>query len=423
MEAPLLKREASLEKLPNQTLSVTAPNEDSPTWEELIEEGKRQEEAGDFLSAARSYFSALKQMEALEHRHAERTAESTEAEAKAKLNERLASLCREREWGPMAELIALPDRERVAALQAMEHSRQFLADGLLKAATEECYIGIAAAPSYLPLQIRLADVYESQGDHAAAAVKYANVIEVYRLRGEFRRAMQVCEKRLTAVSSEEQTVLLRAMRQIRETSPDDEQLRTVLAQTYFRLGRIEQAVEEFAELAALHESRGEWAQTVPLYQAMLQLAPDDLERRERLCRAYLHAGLETEASEELETLAEDQLRCGLESRATANLRLALEHCRKGDQRRALRLREKLVKLDPHDAQLHRDLIAAYLKAGRASQALAEARHWAESSLDGGTPEEAVQALTQVLQLDPWNAEARRKLQALKATPDGAADQP
>ena len=403
MEAPLCGRETPVE-------TPQEPEQDensSSSWQQQIAEGKAREAEGDWLGAALAYFAALSEISEMK--------EDREAEAYSELSERLAALCEEHRWGPSRELAALPQRQRETALQAMEHSQQYLAQGLLRAAVEECYIAIGAAPDYLPVQLRLADIYERQGETSSAAEKRGYVVQVYRLRGEPRRAMEICEQRLAAAADEEQAGLLETMREIRQATPDDERLRTVLAQAYFRLGQMERAVEEFAELTALHESRGEYAEALPLYHAMLQLTPDDVDLRERLCKAYLHAGLDAEASDELETLADERLRRGLVEQAANSLRLALERCRREDQRRALRLREKLVKLVPHDAQLRRELIAAYLKTGRASQALAEARSWAESSLQAGTPEEVQQALSQVLQLDPWNAEARRRLQELASS--------
>ncbi|MBC7229204.1 MAG: tetratricopeptide repeat protein [Actinobacteria bacterium] len=155
-------------------------------------------------------------------------------------------------------------------------------------------------------------------------------------------------------------------------------------------GRIE-AIKEATELnsrAQLHDSRGEWEQSIPMYRRAVELYPEFVVAQYNLGIALGKAGRHHEALEAL-------------SRAIKlKPDFAAAYCARGDILASAGEHEAAVKDYSLALELYPDYAQAYYK-----RALA----WMER----GGVEEAIQDLEDYLFYKPHDARARRRLQRLR----------
>lgn len=200
-----------------------------------------------------------------------------------------------------------------------------------------------------------------------------------------------------------------ALREVKRLDPGDDTTHTRLAEIYFRQGELAAAVEEFSQLADLFLKTGQDDRAVIACQAALQLHPYNFEARRKLAEVYVHMEAWDNALSELGTLADRQFECGLGDEGYGTLREMLELARSRNTAMAISIRERMAKLRPNDVEVRRELVEAYLKAGRSSQALDEARDLARMLLKLGHVGEAVAALRRVVSLSPWDVQALGQL--------------
>ena len=194
----------------------------------------------------------------------------------------------------------------------------------------------------------------------------------------------------------------RALEALRLANPSDETLYARLGEVQFRAGQVPAALTTLDQLADLYRARGDDDRAAAIYQGMTEFAPDDPLPREKLGRLHLELGRIEAGLNQLELAVTLQLERHRDAEAADNLLLMLDTCRQSDPTRALIVRERLAGLRPGDVELRRELVAAYLKAGRSVRALAEARSMVDYLLGEERLEEAAAALRLVVQLDPWN---------------------
>ena len=114
---------------------------------------------------------------------------------------------------------------------------------------------IERAPSYLPVQVKLAEVYTDAGNVQRAAEKYQHLIDLYRIRNQTRGAIGVLKRALCL-------------------GPVDEDKRELLISWMLQEGLIEQAMREMESIARAHFDQGEADLGLSLYERMVEMAPD-----------------------------------------------------------------------------------------------------------------------------------------------------
>lgn len=192
------------------------------------------------------------------------------------------------------------------------------------------------------------------------------------------------------------------LEEMQTVDPDDETAYVELAQQYFEMNRVEEAVAQLMNLAGRFAASGQRDREVAVYRSIEEKVPDNLSVRKTLFEGYLSLGLAAEAGKELETIVEMELARGVTSEASDDLRRLIGLYRFSDSRRALALRERLTRLLPNDIGLRRELIETYLKMGFSSKALTSATELAQELMAAGRNDDAVEVLRQMLQVDPWN---------------------
>lgn len=202
---------------------------------------------------------------------------------------------------------------------------------------------------------------------------------------------------------------LNALVELRDISPNDENVRKHLAETYFKLGQLNQALAEYESVVDMYIQNNQPDQAITTLQHMVQIAPSNLNVRTRLADLYSQQKQSDKALEVLGELADLQQRQNLTREAAGTLRTMISIVRNLDSKRALVLRQQIVKLMPRDVEARKDLVQAYIRIGNPTQALAEAAGFAKHLLVQRHMDDAIVMLRMALQVDPWNISALEQL--------------
>jgi tetratricopeptide (TPR) repeat protein len=326
--------------------------------------------------------------------------------------QRLDSMSDEGVTMSLAEFLASPSADSI--LSAMSLSQEYVRRGAFTAATEVCYEAIEAAPSYLPLHLRLAEIF-AQGDRIEDAVaKYQIVADLYIVREEPRQAIGVY-KRILRLQPMDVVVRSRLIDLLISNGEIDQALEQYLslADAYQTLAQADKALEKCSEalrlaprasnetewqmrllryMSDIHVRRADWHSAAQLYVQIVTRVPDDERARLNLIDLYYKLGKTKEADSETVALTD------------------YYHAR-DDDNRALALLEEAVRLQPHQMPLRARMARAYIDAGMRDQAIQELDALGELQLDAGLRKQAMATVRFIISLNPKNLDAYRQLLA------------
>jgi tetratricopeptide (TPR) repeat protein len=312
----------------------------------------------------------------------------------------------------LAEVLAAPNADTLLA--AMSLSQEYIKRGALTAATEVCYQAIQSAPTYLPVHLRLAEIF-GQNDRIDDAVnKYQVVADLYMVREETRNAIGVY-KRMLRLRPMDVVVRSRLIDLLISFGEIDQALEQylALADTYYQLAQVNKALEKYAEalrlaprgsdeqewhvrllrkIADLHMRRVNWRDAVEVYQQLVALAPDDERARIHLIDLNYKLGHTKQADKEVVTMVK-------------------YYRAQGENERALALLQEATRLQPQQMALRARLARAYIDAGRREEAIAELDTLGELQLERGLREQAITTVRFIISLKPKNVEAYQQLLA------------
>jgi len=299
-------------------------------------------------------------------------------------------------------------------LTAMSLSQEYVKRGAFTAATEVCYEAIEAAPTYLPLHLRLAEIF-AQGDRVDDAVaKYQIVADLYLVREEPRQAIGVY-KRILRLQPLDVVVRSRLIDLLISTGEIDQALEQYLslADAYQGLAQPDKALEKCAEalrlspratdevewrvrllryMSDVHMRRADWESAVKLHLQIVSRVPDDEHARLNLIDLYYKLGREKEADRQTVALID-------------------YYHERDEDRRALALLEEAVHLQPRQMPLRARMARSYIDAGMHDEAILELDALGELQLDAGLRKQAMATVRFIISLNPENVDAYRQLLA------------
>jgi tetratricopeptide (TPR) repeat protein len=310
----------------------------------------------------------------------------------------------------LAEVLAAPNAETLLA--AMSLSQEYVKRGAFTAATEVCYQAVQSAPTYLPIHLRLAEIF-CQDDRVEDAVhKYQVVADLYAVREETRHAIGVYKRmlRLRPLDVVVRARLIDLLISFGEIDQAMEQYLS-LADAYYQLAQINKALEKYAEalrlaprtsdekqwqarllrkMGDLHMRRGNWREAVEIYRQLVALTPDDE-------RAWLH-------------LIDLNYKLGRNKHADRAVVEMIESfgARKETQR-LLALLQEVVRLQPQQMSLRARLARVYIDAGMPEEAINELDALGELQLERGLRDQAIVTVRFIISLKPKNVEAYQQL--------------
>ena len=292
-------------------------------------------------------------------------------------------------------------------IEAVERIRVLTDQGMLMTATEEAFRALEYTPTYLPLHLQIAELLIKNGLVQEAALKYSLVGQLYRLRGEPERAVEVIKQAAT-VSPMDLGIRARLLELLIEQRKWDEAVeeQVDLARIHYQMGALDQARQTYldalniakksstisywsyqilAQLAEIDFSRLEWRQALRYYEQMLSLQPDNLPVRERIIEISFRLGEDTVAWKELEQVLKELA--------------AQDNAKEG-----INLLKILVDDQPDKPQLRKRLIDDLMSAGRSADAAAELNSLVDYYLASNQAQNAVAVVSEIMEANPTSHE-------------------
>jgi tetratricopeptide (TPR) repeat protein len=137
-------------------------------------------------------------------------------------------------------------------------SGKYLDQGLLEASLDACHETIRLNMEYLPIHLRMGEVFERQGRPEEALTKYQLLIDTFRVRGEPEKAIDVYFRFIGL-------------------SPDTVNARSKLADLLKNAGRNDEAADQLAQVASTYFRLGQTNKALEEYRRLLQWAPKNRE--------------------------------------------------------------------------------------------------------------------------------------------------
>ena len=198
---------------------------------------------------------------------------------------------------------------------------------------------------------------------------------------------------------------LTALKNLKTLMPEDHGVHTRLADIYFRQGRLSEALSELNDLLVSYQKNNDNEHTLETLGHMARLAPNNVAVRRKLSDLYLKLGMTEYGLNELNTLAELQLKAGLLKDAMRTYQKAADlHYTMGQHDKAIGIYERIVRIAPRDLAARDQLINMYIQSGKIKDAVSSERSLAELFIQEGRTEEAIAALHQLLALSPEDAD-------------------
>lgn len=147
-------------------------------------------------------------------------------------------------------------------------SEKYIEQGLVLAALDACLEIIKFNPDYLPIHLRMGEIYEREGRPDEALAKYQLLIDTFMVRGEPRQAIDVYQRLI-------------------DLSPDTINARSRLAELLRNDGRNDEAAEQLSIVASMYFRMGQTNKALEEYRRGLQWAPDNAPLRSHYGLALL----------------------------------------------------------------------------------------------------------------------------------------
>jgi tetratricopeptide (TPR) repeat protein len=311
---------------------------------------------------------------------------------------------------PIAGILASGGTEGV--LGSLSRIDELVKSRHLGSAMEEAMLALHAAPGYLPLHRRMAEILLASGQTDTGVQKMAVIAETHMVRGEAPQATEIYSLML-------------------QHSPVDFDIRQNLIELLKAQNRTEEVLGQYLELAELYRqlaqidrARGalqealQFTNSIPSdrkWQAKIlrQMADLDLSRLDwrRALRSFEQlTDLDPNDDAAHRQVIDLHLRLGQEERAAQRLDRYLDHLvKKGRGADALAFLEEMAREHPGKQTLHMRLAEAYRAAGRKADAIAQYDALGEIQLDAGQVKEAMRTIQAIIDIGPPDVEGYLEL--------------
>lgn len=316
---------------------------------------------------------------------------------------------------PLADVIL--EAQSSSVLDSMNRINQLARMGSVRSAMDEAYDALQTAPTYLPLHTLMGDLLVQDGRPADAMMKFGVVAHAYSVRGEAAQATKLL-RRVIQLAPMDLNARTRLIDQLVARGQIDDALREhlELAAIYYRLADLAAARQTYTNalkvaqqsnasrewnihilqrMSDIDLQRLDWKQALRVFEQIRTLSPDDDAARKQIIELHFRMFQPDKALTELE-----------------NYITHLQSQRRGQD--AITFLEDLIK--DHDDQplLKRVLAAQIHQAGRTEEAVSMLDALAETMIQNGDKQTAMEIINQIIFMNPPNAqEYRQVLQQLQ----------
>ncbi len=304
---------------------------------------------------------------------------------------------------PLAEILLEARSGQV--IQSVSGIYEMIDRGQYRTAMEEALRAILEAPTYLPLHAIIGDMLVKQGELQAATAKYQVISRVYAMRGDIQQAITYA-------------------RRVVELSPTDLSARGKLIDQLIHFGRIEEALQEYTQLAGLYYSLADLSMARKTYTEALRVGQQaNVDRGLRVKIMHRMADIDNQSLdwrqamrvlEQIRTLQPDDaearlqliqlnFRLGQEPQALAELDNYIAFLNSHNQTAQLNsLAENLESEYPDRIPVRRRLVELYQHMGRPADAVRQLDQIGDMLIEAGDRAGAIQTVEMILALDPPN---------------------
>ena len=302
---------------------------------------------------------------------------------------------------PLADLITQTKGSQV--IDAMRVIRNLTRQKKYRSAMEEAYFALQYAPNYLPLHSLICEILILQDNKSEALAKMSVMAEAYRVRGEFKQAISL-------------------LRQIVQLDHMDMSVRNRLIDQLISQGQMNEALEEYMELAGLYYNQAELDLARNTYTTALRvckntdpgndastrilkrMADIDMQRLDlrQACRIYEQIKtINPDDSDTRSAIIDLYIRLGKKPQADAELgnyivQLSSQYKRK----KATKFLEDLLKIHPEEEILVRHLAEEYRLAGDMEKAVDQLENLKNIYVEADNKQGAIHVLETIISLVP-----------------------
>jgi tetratricopeptide (TPR) repeat protein len=257
---------------------------------------------------------------------------------------------------PLAEMLSETSSSQV--VETLAQVRRFASENKPRSAMEEAYHALQQAPTYLPLHIQIGELLLEQGRMQDAVEKFLLVAELYNLRGESAQA-------------------IRLLSRITRVVPMDLVVRSRLIEALNSQGRVEEAIEQYIELAEIYYRLAELDMARQTYASALKLA--------------------------------QQSKVGRDLSLQILNRIADIDMQRLDLRQAVRVYEQIRTLMPEDENARFQLVSLNYRMSQDSAALSEADGYVALLENSGRRNKAIEFLQGIIADRPERLDIHKRL--------------
>ncbi|MCI0521648.1 MAG: tetratricopeptide repeat protein [Chloroflexi bacterium] len=396
----------------------------------FVKKGRMREAAVEFMEALRladARVAPADQSDALLQLYeplVEAQSHETDAQAHKQVCENIAAILLRPEWreqlgqarrqlpsradgGPLVPLAEVLTQARSGHIvESLSKIYQLDRDGYLRSAMEEAFYALHFAPTYLPLHVYMGELLLKQNQMKEAIEKFVMVAQSYSSRGEARRAIELY-RRIIELAPLELDSRARLIEQLMAVGQAEEAISSTMdfAEVYYQMADLDKARKTYTEAIRLaQQSNVERTWQARILHRMADIDLQSLEWRQALRIYEQIRTLQPEDEKARAALIELNFRLGQEQRAVGELENYLAYLwNKGQQPKALKFLENLVREEPNRAGVRRRLAEHYHHTGRYAEEIAQLDAIGEILMDAGDTQAAIKVIESILMLKPANA--------------------
>lgn len=316
---------------------------------------------------------------------------------------------------PVSEMVFEARSSQV--VEAMAQVRSLANQGMVRSALEEALYALQYAPTYLPLHVLIAELHLQDGRPNEAVEKLLVVAELHSVRGEVNRAVRIL-KRVAQIMPMDLNIRQRVIDLLVAQDKIEEALEEYanLADLYYRLAELDKARQTYLDalnIAKKSKDNRTWGvnlllkvadidmqrinlrQALRVYEQIRAIQPDNPMVRSQIVNLNFRLALEQAAMKELDEYVSFLENAGRRQDAITFISdLLIDHANRVDLRRRL-------------ADLH-------LHNNQNQEAITQLDAAADMLLSAGKHYEAINLLETIISLNPSNVqEYKTALESLR----------
>lgn len=313
---------------------------------------------------------------------------------------------------PLAEMMLQTSSAQV--VEALSRIRRLSAQGKYALATEEALQSLQFAPTYLPLHTQIAELLAQNGKTEDAVKKFLLVAQLYNLRGEAAQAIRLLQ-RVIPMAPMDLSIRTQLIDLLRAQGRVDEAIEqyTNLAEVYYMLAELDLARQTYgAALTIVQEAKDSqtWATRILSRMADIDMQRMDMRNAQKVLSQL--RSLKPEDAEVCLQLMDIQFKMQQDQAALGEADAFIAYQEKsGQPARAMRFIEEAMTTFPDKAALRKRLADALGRNGEVVRAVEEWDAIANALLDAGDRAGAISAVEHIIALNPPNADDYRRVLA------------